>query len=270
MAAPGRLTRSGMLYEGNRVEWEDRIFNQIEMTKAGSGEEFRLPACNPKQLERLGLRDPMADSICKQVSPAMLKRVPERDREHRERLLGRLKALARPFRLNDLPPELRARILQAHFGSVTRYVIDGSSVKDKTRQPRWNLLLVSHSIKIEALPLFLGAAEICFHHPAYVASLGDNITVETAICNWVQIHLKENAKYLRHMSVWSSALGELGVHLDMKTGLGLGLTPSLSPQQRKRWVDHVKAIETSRRALGLQGEGVVLALTIKARMKSPS
>ncbi|KAK3641785.1 hypothetical protein LTR56_011112 [Elasticomyces elasticus] len=269
MAALGRLTRSAMLYEGNWVEWDDRVFNQMEMSKAGSGKEFRVPGSDPWGLERMGLRDPMANSICKQVSPAMLERVPQKDRGHLERLLRNLKALARPFRLNDLPPELRARIFQFHFGLVKRYIIHGSGIKDETRQSRSNLLLVSKATMIQALPLFLGAAEICFYDPTYAICPSVNTTVEAFIHSWVHSHVKDNAKYLRRMAVFTKLQGNWGevrVRLDLKTGLELDLPPNLSTHQERRWVDPVKKIEEGRRALGLQGEAVVLALTTKARM----
>ncbi|KAK4922200.1 hypothetical protein LTR49_010421 [Elasticomyces elasticus] len=264
MAALGRLTRSGMLYEGNWVEWEDRMFNHMEMTKAGSGKEFRVPANDPLGLERMGLRDPMANSICKQVSPAILDRVPPKDRGHLERLLHNLKALARPFRLNDLPPELRARIFQFHFGQAARYNICAGSIKDKTKQPLSNLLLVSRATKTESLPLFLGSAEICSRDPLLSYHRRGNSVVEVAIRSWIRTSIKEKAKYLRCMTV-KTYWGDIVVRLNMNTGLELGPMPPLFSGERIAWTDHVKKIELIRQALGLRGEAVVLVLTTMAR-----
>ncbi|KAK5686326.1 hypothetical protein LTS10_002443 [Elasticomyces elasticus] len=267
MAAPGMLTRSGMLYEGNWIEWEDRCYTRLEMLKTGFGKAFRGPADGPRPVVRMRARDPTATSICEHVSPALLARVPMHARDTPQELVSRLRALARPFRLNDLPPELRARIFRFHFGPVTRYNIGAGSVKDETKQPLSNLLIVSRATRTEALPLFLGSAEICFQDPLFSFHRGGNFIIETNIREWIQTSIKENTKYLRSIKVreYFTIRGwEVVVRLDRKKGLKLGPTPKMSPEERGVWKDHVKKIEAIRQTLGLQGEAVVLALTTKS------
>lgn len=103
MSEPISLTATGLLYEGNSKEWEPRM----RAILAQNGCTF--PAL------RWGLLGPeaakeMATIIWCHTSPNVKARVPKIDREHPYTLIRALRRRTRPFRLMDLPPEIRLKI----------------------------------------------------------------------------------------------------------------------------------------------------------------
>lgn len=117
MRAEGQLTEGGLLYEGNLSEWSNRMealfnFHNIQWTILWEGR------CEIKQISnayKVESGDASFVHIVRaQVSPHLLCRVSHDYNGYDFGTVGHLatglKKVARPFRLMDLPTELRVRI----------------------------------------------------------------------------------------------------------------------------------------------------------------
>ncbi|KAK4960079.1 hypothetical protein LTR10_002970 [Elasticomyces elasticus] len=262
MAHTGALTRGNILYEGNYTEWAERIGAMFEVNniQASVDRDGALTVSLGLDYFSRGSRD-VALLIKPQVSTSVFARVPTAFQGYANPLLRSLHAHARPFRLNDLPPELRTAIYKLHFGqSVCQ--INPRTMKDATVQSRSNLLLVSRATRLEALPIFFSGLELCFIGKRY----GARYTVEQAINNWVQDSVKENVKYLRRLQVQlSRPRGPycITINLDMQKGLQVECSANVAKEKKVEWDKHVMKMEPTRKALKMQGEAIILAATTK-------
>ncbi|KAK5708733.1 hypothetical protein LTR17_020443 [Elasticomyces elasticus] len=263
---PGVLTRGCILYEGNYAEWQERVDGLLEI------HDFEVWDFNyglwiyPDAL--CTLRTSLAMSLIKpSVSAALMNRVPVAQRDNVNELLGSLKALAKPFRLNDLPPELRARIYGFHFGQAVRYITTGGP-REWAKQSPSKLLLVSRATRAEALPIFFDGLEVRFVGPR--TPLENFADTERSILSWVETNVKEDVKYLRRLRIEVPVViggkYDITVTFSMQTGLRAEYSSELPDKRRQRWEKHIKKIEASRKALGLQGEAIIMAVTTKAEI----
>ncbi|KAK6392420.1 hypothetical protein LTR81_026599 [Elasticomyces elasticus] len=262
----GRLTRSGMLHEGNYKEWENRMACMWLMHKHAAGPNhdsrfFHIPL-QGDQYEQL------AALICAQLGPALLSRVPEANRklwnpwdrmrtpEERKlpSLMSSLETAARSFRFESLPPELRKRIYRIHFGRVKCYHVNidgGDAISSLLRSSR--VLLLSRAIGKEATPVFFS----------------DDTFMERSIRRWSKDYVKENLKYLRHLrlSLWiSGQLYEITVSFGEEKGLTAVFSADFPRERKAVWQKHIVKLEVNRKALGLQGEAIVLAFTSRPEL----
>ncbi|KAK5686324.1 hypothetical protein LTS10_002441 [Elasticomyces elasticus] len=262
MAHSGALTRGNILYEGNYPEWAGRMGGMFEVNNIHASVDRDGALTVRLKVDRFGLGSRDAALLIKpQVSTAFFARVPGAHRGKPNELLRSLHALARPFRLNDLPPELRASIYKLHFGQ-SLCQIKAWTMKDATIQSRSNLLLVSRATRLEALPIFFGGLEVCFTGTRYFP----RYTVEKAINNWVENSVKENVKFLRRLRVQLPRRMELyciTISLDMQRGLQAECSANVAKEKKLAWDRHVIKLEPTRKALKLQGEAIILAVTTK-------
>ncbi|KAK5740231.1 hypothetical protein LTR17_004732 [Elasticomyces elasticus] len=272
MALPGNLTSSGMLYEGNYEELELSIRSILEMHSYDVDHydfgdhlevEFELnPTVN---------QEPRIASIIRdQVSAALMDRIPRTNHKKPNELLRNLQEYAKPFRLNDLPSELRCRIYKFHFARKKQYWILAGGVWDSViRQPTSRLLLVSRAIKNEAAPLFFGNAEICFYSHSTCHNRREDYLIERQMRSWVEDYMRENVKFLRRMRL---ELRETGWHyvitlsLNMHTGLKVEYSGNVPKERKVAWFKHIVKVEANRKAFGWQGEALVLAFTSRPEL----
>lgn len=255
MARPGRLTQSGLLHEGNFDEWRARIDSILEiydLTKFTSSS--KLCSYHDSQSER-------ALNIMKnQISPALAKRVQPR-RHNCPCLLWRsLEGLCQPFRLLDLPKEVRMRI----YAGLLRGL---SAIESQS------LTLACHQLRMETAPYWM---------PGYTFRLvitpdvgQDAEAFAEKIRSWVGKLGSQNLKYLMHVDVVLQAGGrydELDLHYIPKIGFRLCSatfgTGDAGAVEKARVImaPHMAGIEEDRKILGLQGESLFLALSTKAPM----
>ncbi|KAK5744117.1 hypothetical protein LTS12_023593 [Elasticomyces elasticus] len=107
MGTSGKLTRSGLLYEGNFTEWRDRIANLLDIHGVDID---AIPCPVYRDWSGLAKRQHTVELITTQISPALLSRIPATNLKCPKRLLSSVQDMAKPFRLDDLPPELRSRV----------------------------------------------------------------------------------------------------------------------------------------------------------------
>ncbi|KAK4891936.1 hypothetical protein LTR27_009461 [Elasticomyces elasticus] len=273
MASSGYLTMSGMLYEGNFTEWEHRMHGILEMhdydvdydsTKPNHLKlDWEVESWPYDSMQAVGLI-----STC--VSKALMSRVPIANRKTPNAFLFALRALATPFRLNDLPLELRCRIYGFHFAQKTSYRLSCTGFRSNRHggyhQSTAHLLRASRAVRMEATPIFYGGLEPNFYWR--IPSRKPNETlVERAIRTWVRDQVKENAGYLRYLQIEMETkrdVHSITFSLNQNTGLEVKFSSKFPQPEKRNWESHVKKIEANRKAFGLQGQAIIWAVTSKA------
>ncbi|KAK4960075.1 hypothetical protein LTR10_002966 [Elasticomyces elasticus] len=260
-ATPGQLTRSGLLYEGNFEAWHQQMITTLRVFET----------------EALAAKSRYSDSrktilILDRVSPELQKRVGTCHPAGTEALLRMLEAMAKPFRLNDLPAELRDRVYNSAFHDTT--ICDVHSRASPRQQPSRVtlsiLLKLSHSITNEALPFFHASVNYRFDFQAgYLLRFpagGDSAAVRM-IRRWVRDKLQDNVKYLRQLSVGVVQYdGYFTVRFEPKKGLTVSCPPGCTSEVVSAWEKHIKESEAKRQDLESVGEAVVLAIVSKPEL----
>jgi hypothetical protein len=144
----GSLTKSGLLYEGNYQEWVDRLLVMLEHLGVDSSQSGRLEngVAIPTLIKSL-------------VIPRLLLINSEQSRKvhissWRENLLPRLKLAAVPFRLMQLPVDVRTRIWRFVIASQQgpiNYAITADSPFGRERIH--SVTRVSREVRAETLAL---------------------------------------------------------------------------------------------------------------------
>ncbi|KAK5708734.1 hypothetical protein LTR17_020444 [Elasticomyces elasticus] len=261
-----QLTKSGLLYEGNFETWHEQTVCILDIRGLPYGFINSITRLiSYPNTERLQA----AILIMSRISPGLEKRIPATARDDPASLLSCLRALAKPFRLNDMPPEIRARIYHLHFKQAGRYSVS-SATSPRVSHESPALLLVSRAIRSEALSVFYRSSEFEF---AFV-SRGVKGRISTAVRNWAKNYVKQGARDLRCLCVrahWAEPFVE--VTLDMKKGLvvifkGGDRWPAwgFTSEQKRDWRKHIEQVEADRQALGLLGEALILAFTSKPEL----
>jgi hypothetical protein len=111
---PGLLTTTGMLYEGTFAEWlpvtGSRCHLQTPRKLCEAGENLNCDdddeTCSCKQYD-LNLKRKWISEMHHKISPYLLDRVPDSAWQSENALFTALNKVSSPFRIMDLPPELR-------------------------------------------------------------------------------------------------------------------------------------------------------------------
>jgi len=166
MPPSSALTTSGLLYEGNFDEWLPRM--SAALAQYG---QYQVRSSHTKALYvrcdwDVDIIRHGATIIWCHASPYVRLRVPDKDRMNPTTLIRALRELARPFRMMDLPPEIRLRI---YLFSLPPYDSEDiwllERLKDRGSSQKFEdtnrgitappLMSVSRQVRLEALPVYL-------------------------------------------------------------------------------------------------------------------
>ncbi|KAK4554595.1 hypothetical protein LTR86_008450 [Recurvomyces mirabilis] len=257
----GLFTQAGWLYEGNYPEWRSRIAALDALKSRAHGNTY-LELFFEREDRLMAL---MLDNI----SPHLLDRVPDQDRETSKCLEADLLARCRPFRLFALPVEVRSAI----YG----YTMPNCSGMQHELAERGGpegffppLLYASSATRAEALPIFF----IQTHFASYTSFFRQCSMVNDAV-GWFRIIDKRCYRHMRRFT--------LGFYIDeymrcfdvtISHSPAVGLEVKFVDDEndeddqivmdkgfRGRFVDHIANVESTRKILGLQGEAIVMAIT---------
>ena len=288
MAPLGNLTKSGLLYEGSSFDqWEANL--RIRLRAEGL-EDVAWPKsfrrrCSEEQLKLAG------DIIRLHVSPELRKRVQCAPHLCPTRLLSVLRQLAQPFRLLDLPAELRNRIYSYAIARGTMIEI-APLKKSITGSP--SITTASRQLRAETLPILyprctlkidLRSGKTSFSRCQEEAALDVEKAVRACVKRTSKAHLRHLREvYLtvplvpsqtRAIQSWCSTSRTLRACFSPTQGLGMKITRSFSPGSPYRWYPaaltgvslleneihkQVEKTERLRRVLDFQGESTFLAL----------
>ncbi|KAK5721623.1 hypothetical protein LTR15_006212 [Elasticomyces elasticus] len=276
MATPGLLTRSGMLYEGNYTSWAKRMEAILEMhdIEAYTNEKGNLCIFNG-DLTTAELPK-TTTLITNLISKGILGRISDSRKDDPEALAHSLRALAKPFRLNDLPPELRGRIYSIWFKSARRHTYTFFKSKSISSPKPPSMLLVSRATRLEALPLFYRSSEFQLH---FTRSQGEKFdgraTYPVAMMRrWAEVGVKAGVRDLRRLCVRRQYRHPVVVvTLDVNKNKGLAVNFEekdavrlFTSEQKESWKKHIEQVEADRQALGLLGKALILAFTSKPEL----
>ncbi|KAK4890983.1 hypothetical protein LTR49_028701 [Elasticomyces elasticus] len=283
----GNLTVSGVLYEGNLADWRERIDNLLKVHGVNINKVSRPVYRDGSGIEQ---RQHAIKLITDQISPALLRRIPARDLICPQRLLCSVREMAKPFRLNDLPQELRDRVYGWHFANTLFDTFDEGSWNSHTLlgfldmkydfYPKaLELLLVSHSTRAQALPFYYKTLVVMLH------GHGDGIEEEDGVeegdsnkeeefsgpdqvRSWAEKQSGRCARFLRKIT--AQHLYKIGTSLTIELKDRIGLVAryrkDFPSDQQQAWEEHVANIEKDRKAFGLQGEALALCFTSKPEL----
>ncbi|KAK5686328.1 hypothetical protein LTS10_002445 [Elasticomyces elasticus] len=261
-ATTGRLSRSGLLYEGNFSKWQEETMCAVEVYKQLSPPTYSYQPHHDSQATRTRIFELILD----RVSPALAQRVSVGKFDGPEALLRSLEAIAKPFRLNDLPAELRDPVYTFYFGKGPIFSVHCRTSKPhKPSKPTIpNLLLVSTSVKTEALSASYARVDYRFEfRDSYLVRClkGGDSAGARMIRRWARDKLQDDVKYLRQLSVGCERYGGVfKVRFEPKKGLTVSCPPGCPEEVKVEWEKHITESEAKRQELGSVGEAVVAAV----------
>lgn len=214
----GSLTASGLLYEANFDEWQKRI--SAAFVVKGKPELacpaimlFRSAGRPGREGQPIYQDSEEVDRqyIASQISPALLRRMSNAilDLDVGE-IYARLKKYCQPFRLFDLPPELRVNIYEdviedMKFDDETREEkMEPMTVQSSHRLPA--LLRTSRSMRSEVLPVYFAALTFSLvvigtdHDDLMVqGSMGSNngFKIRKIVSDWEKAFLRSSKSCIR-------------------------------------------------------------------------
>ncbi|KAF2163924.1 hypothetical protein M409DRAFT_25701 [Zasmidium cellare ATCC 36951] len=263
----GTLTKSGLLYEGNFHGWRVKVNAILKM------HDLDRVVSDPLHYARNASKEHKAvEIITNHVSPALFKRVPVEKRRCPRLLWRSLKTLAKPFRLLDLPDEVRNRTC-------------GFAVEDHTQygQQPPPFARCSRKLRDEVRPLWVSYNY--FHLSFDEDALLDYETFETHARTWFREFGAQNVKFLRHLKVsfegtapnGSPFSGSLNFTYSSRSGFKVSTAQSPFVGGGNKWTDRfrwdvfvadirepMRGVEADRKMLGLQGESILLSLTSRS------
>ncbi|KAK3612764.1 hypothetical protein LTR56_028251 [Elasticomyces elasticus] len=180
--------------------------------------------------------------------------------------------MAKPFRLNDLPQELRDRVYGWHFANTLFGTFDEGS---------WNThtLLGFLDMKAQALPFYYKTLVVMLH------GHGDGIEEEDGVeegdsnkeeefsgpdqvRSWAEKQSGGCARFLR--TIIAQHLYKIGTSLTIELKDRVGLVArygkGFPSDKQQAWEEHVANVEKDRKAFGLQGEALALCFTSKPEL----
>ena len=293
MSEPSSLTATGLLYEGNFKEWEPRM----RAILAQNGCTFQALLF---RLLSSGAAKEMATIIWCHTSPNVKVRVPNIYREDPYTLIRALRKRARPFRLMDLPPEVRLKIClydSPPSNSKEIFLLEPpicsrdfeNTKKGMIESP---LLSINRQLRLELLPVYLKTASFdlrfTYRHD-FERTLRDaqlhpefwprptNAERVCAMNAWVLRSKPDSLNLLREVSVQLPLLAVcndrrddmLDIRVEFVEGnleLKVEKHPWLKPDSRLLLEDHASAISKLAQSLKLQGEALALFLTSRPDM----
>jgi hypothetical protein len=286
MPHQGRITRSELLYEGSDfAAWRKKMTAVLNVHFADEDEEedeheehaeheehdeHDVDDEDEEDEEDVGEGCVCSDYrpfraaaflVQKYVYTRLLRRVPEDIRDRPLRLLSYLKGIATPLRLFDLPLVVRSRIFKFAFHNKDHAIFTrmGCGHARKDRMPA--LLHTSSQLRSEAIPIFYKSTHFSCGIPR-----DQNLKHDLSqIKSWAATVATDNGRLMRRLTLFRE--GAVGVQFRFALPFGLKSHRALymSGAQLKVLTKHVIATEAYRKALGLEGESLLMAVTATAR-----
>lgn len=278
MASLGYLTKSGLLYEDSDfTQWEANLRTRMcaEGLEDVVWSKFFGPCCSDER------RKLAIDLVRMQLCPELRKRVQHMPHVCPSSLRILLRQLSQPFRLLDLPPELRNRIYD--YTIPENSTIELAPIRQSISGYQ-SITAASRQLRAEVLPTFYAQSTLQLNL-LWKGSPGTRIRdleekervfdfskgVKACVKRLGGEHLKHLRKAQVLLSIPKSATHRRRIETMTFTfhpsrGLQIQFSdkPSavvLSTESQQRLEDQVKKTEEIRSMLGLQGEAILLALT---------
>ena len=208
------------------------------------------------------------------LRPALLDRVPAEAGDNVHTLLAELQKAARPFRLMDLPSELRARIYSLVLQRKTPVTllstpnpVKGTGRERSERPPP--LTETSHPLREEALPLYYQLNSFYMHlshRDSFTSTSEDVLKWALANTSWL--------KNLRSLTItlkpYQNGASATTPRLTVKYLPGTGLTLEVPECDKKltkaQLYCQADRVERKRKSFGLEGEAIAVFLTLDPKM----
>jgi hypothetical protein len=225
MAHSTGLTTSGLLYEGSNYKlWVNTLGPILAQHFPGLSITSSNDPAYPYSFLRLPptvRSSDLCDSIWWHVSPHVRSRVSEKDRKLPRRLFTVLHRTARPFRLMDLPVEIRRRIYRLGLAETTSSQTLTLLRPKPGRNPPWfeynhaflvedKLLSINRQVRVETLPLHYRevSVDLIFNEREYSKN---NLSILVSRLRRVQSgesqkHRPTNTDRVKAMHRWASTM----------------------------------------------------------------
>lgn len=280
MAIPRDLTKSGLFYQGGDfAAWEGRVrtilrVQGIEQELQGywflGRRETRKIACN---------------TLLAHTHIDLLTRIPDDTKDNPGKLLFALEKLARPFRFPDLPAELRNRVYAYVMPEEPKITL--APIKKLIEGGYPPMTATSRQVRAETVPIYFARCtlkvDLCsaIRYPSARHTLEDQFDRMEGIDACVRALDKRYTRYLRKAQVmlWltrvmvTRSIKTLEITFSVTHGLqgrftaiNAGGKPTASLEAIR---SSIARSEKVRSGLGLQGEGIVLALTRDENLWDP-
>lgn len=278
MLEPGDLTKTGLLYEGSDfAEWKHQIVTVLRMHSI----EDQVLSHFDRSSEPLEKRRMALELTLARVYHPLRSRIPTALYMRLWDLVPWVKKhLVRPFRLLDLPPELRNQIFSYALRPDAEIILAPLKGNVNSFPP---MTAVSRQLRNETIPLCYAQCtlRIDLTAPRRHALMGfykeKDFLATHGVKSCIRQLSTQHLKNLRQVHLSLSLNRERWPHpiprvhtlnftfspvQGLRTRGMLGDTHiRLSMTSKKKLDDHIRKTEEMRRLLGLRGEALVLALT---------
>lgn len=199
------LTTSGLLYEENFNEWQQRVSAAFVLKgrpELAYPSIARIPSPSGRVVYHY---DEFLDNECvtDKVSPALLDRVRYRCGLSVGELYAELEKLCTPFRLMDVSEEVRARMFKQVIKEWKRSGFRSKNETWAVEPPNWvpALLSVSSQLRQEVLHLYFANAAFCLNADEAERHVwrakGYHNAVRSVLDRWANAFVGTSAVHLR-------------------------------------------------------------------------
>lgn len=292
MSDIGEHTASGLLYEGNFEEWFPRMTKILAhhytcskniIIGRNSQPRNKMPQAFLRLFPGPGIQtmEKLSTIIWWQVSRSVRLRIKEQSQKDPVDLMNTLRDVARPFKLMDLPAEVRLEVY-SYLMQPRMQVVSLGSFHHNRRVPEPPVTRISRQVRAEAMPIFhKGTHEFLLLNcnkvrprrtlsPETQGLPCVGISCATLINDWAKTLSQDRLRYLRHVTIHLQlerfifhgkslrvsiviAKGRLELKFAGNMWLDLG--------SQKMLTDHAASISNLGQALRLEGEAIIMFLT---------
>lgn len=273
---PGDITTLELLYEGSDYgQWKTKIEMLLRLqgyrgSLKGFGQSTRLSEV-PEACAILRAHvSPSIWARCPEVGPTVQLHCNSNVVSRSFNFDKHLKALAQPFRLLDLPAEIRNLIytitFRERFGSGIE-AGTGSANPSLTR-PLPPLVHASSQIRNEALPLFYGNTQFVFWRLLHQNGPKEVARARQCFIQWIQEIVKDNAKHISEICIQTTfgvsrrQVWRISLTQSRKSGLIISISSRSSDNATKQGQQekHVADVNEICEVTGLVDQSLVIAL----------